>query len=121
MKRDMDLIRDLLLFIEEQPAGELTQQIAYDDEKHTGAEVVGHLKMLLDAGYVDGQMDGTIRQPLIAIHGLTMPGHDFIDSIRHDGVWNETKEKMAEYGGSVALATVQALAIKVGAKMLGLE
>lgn len=46
MKRDIDLIRDILLYVEDQPAGISIRQIAAP-EKYSPAEVTEHLRFLL--------------------------------------------------------------------------
>lgn len=121
MKRNMDLIRDLLLYVEELPAGEITQTVTYDDEKYTESQVFGHLKLLIDSDYIDGQIQiDHGGGSFILLRGLTMEGHDFLDVIRDETIWNETKEKIAKVGGSVAMDIVKATATAIVAKMLGL-
>jgi hypothetical protein len=120
MKRNMDLIRDILLDIESKPAGEMIQTIGYDSEKYTGEEMRGHLRLIDQAGLVDGKFRFLGESTLIAIHGLSNEGHDLLDAIRGDTVWARTKERVEEVGGSVTLDTLKAIATAVAAKLLGL-
>ena len=115
----MDLIRDILLEIEAQPAGKLIRNITLP-EKWSEEELVGHLRLINDAGLVDGKMEFFPEATLIAIHGLSNEGHDLLDSIRGETVWKKTKERVEEVGGSVALDTLKAIAGAVTAKILGL-
>lgn len=122
MKRDMDLMRDLLLYVESLPAGQVTQEVIYDVDKYQINDVLGHLKLLIDSYFVDGQVEIYHDSSfLVILHGLTMPGHDFIDSIRNETVWSQTKEKVASVGGSVAIEIIKDIAIFYGRQLLNLE
>lgn len=121
MKRNMDLIRDLLLHVEALPAGVISHEVTWDDEKYNEPQVLGHLKLLIDSDYIDGQIHLDHGGGcLILLRGLTMEGHDFLDVIRDDSIWLETKEKIAGVGGSVAMNVVKATATAILVKMLGL-
>ena len=41
---------------------------------------------------------------------ITFAGHDYLDSIRDDGIWNKTKQAVAETGGSATLEIIKSLA-----------
>lgn len=115
----MDLFRDILLEIEAQPAGKLIDEIKCPD-KHSIEEVLGHLRLIEQAGLIDGQVQFFDGGAFVAIHGLSNEGHDLLDSIRGEAVWQKTKERVEEVGGSVALDTLKAIAGAVTAKLLGL-
>lgn len=119
MKRDLDLIRDILLAIEAEPAGKLIRTIPLPS-KWTKEEAIGHLRLIKDAGLTDGKIDFHGDQLLMAIHGLSNRGHDLLDSIRNETVWQQTKDKVEEVGGSVGLDVVKAIAGAILGKMLGL-
>ena len=42
---------------------------------------------------------------------ITFAGHDYLDAVRDNGIWNKTKVVVAETGGSATLEMVRALAI----------
>jgi len=42
---------------------------------------------------------------------MTSQGHDYLDAIRNDGIWQRTKEAVAETGGSAALEIIKAVAL----------
>ena len=46
MKRDMELVRELLLEVEKQEPNTIKQEVEYEDDKWTGEEVMGHLNLL---------------------------------------------------------------------------
>lgn len=119
MKRNMDLIRDILLEIEAQPAGKLIEEISLPGDYST-EEIVGHLRLIEQAELIDGHLDFFAEGTAIAIDGLSNKGHDLLDSIRGEAVWAKTKERVEEVGGSVAMDTLKAIASAVAVKLLGL-
>lgn len=119
MKRNMDLIREILLNIEEQPPGNLIRTVNLRSE-WSREEVLGHLRLIDQAGLIDGNLKFHGDQVLMAIHGLSNEGHDLMDSIRSETVWTETKERVSTVGGTVALDVLKSVAGAVAAKLLGL-
>ena len=119
MKRNMDLIRDILLSIEDLPPSGPHQTLSVHGDWND-AEVTGHLRLVRDAGLVDGTIEFYGDDLLIAIYGLSNEGHDLLDSIRDDQVWEKTKSEVGKVGGSVAIETLKAVATAVAAKILGL-
>ena len=105
MKRDMDLIRDILLQIEggrehfETVSAEAAAIIKADTEEGLSREEADkrehHLELLQDAGYARFTRSG---EGWLA-EGLTWKGHDFLDSVRDDEVWRRTKEGARKAGG----------------------
>jgi hypothetical protein len=96
MKRDMDLIRLLLL------RSEGDEEAAQLVEKYEVPERAYHVALLQQAGFVDaditcdehGQPNGAI------VRGLTWQGHEFLDAMRDDTVWKKAKNKMIKPGVS---------------------
>ncbi len=85
MKRDMDLIRRLLLRIESDPLFDGNCQIQPTIPADLGItdqsyeKVVYHLNQLIDEGYVKGKT--TMHMPIIC--QLTWNGHKLLDEIRN--------------------------------------
>lgn len=119
MKRNMDLIRDTLLAIEELPPGRPHRSLSLHS-RWNNEEVVGHLRLVRDAGLVDGKIEFHRDDVLIAIYGLSNQGHDLLDTIRSDEVWEKTKTEVGKVGGSVAIETLKAVATAIAAKILGI-
>lgn len=100
MKRDMDLIRELLIAIEQDPQYNATDLFAFNEPADLGItsrsvdEVAYHLQMLIDSGLITG------KRSMTPIYGaLTMAGHDFLDSVRDSAIWTKTKETASQAGG----------------------
>jgi len=119
MKRDMDLIRDLLLRIESDPQMDGTREFYFDTAEemgisdHSTEEAAYNLGLLITAGFIDGAV--TIATPLQVVRGLTWDGHEFLDNIRSDEIWSKTKEQfkaLPSVGLKVVAAAAQALVMK---------
>lgn len=115
--RNMELIRDLLLTIESQPAGALIRQIEMPGI-YTKEEVIDHMRLVAEADLLNGRIEFTNSRMFLSIHGLTNKGHDLLDSIRSETVWVQTKEKVKEVGGTVSIDTLKAVATAIATKML---
>jgi hypothetical protein len=105
MKRDMDLIRDVLLKVESDPAMNGSQFMRYDTSyfpQHSQEEITYHIDLLFEAGLVKGSRS---LNPVPAISTLTWQGHEFLDDIRDPGIWDKVKEQAKVLPGiSVAFA-----------------
>lgn len=103
MQRNMDLIRDLMLRLEEIPlrAGLRMSISAHDDRMRIAAsspdEVAYHLDQIEQSGFVN---DGGVRPAVgIGFAGLTPAGHDFLDAVREPKVCVEMKIRAQKIGG----------------------
>jgi hypothetical protein len=103
MKRDMDLIRTILLKIE---ADQKFDGSSYHSAgaanlgitDHANEEVIYHVVMLVDAGFLVGNTKMT-RAGAVVVSKLTWPGHDFLDSVRDPKIWEKTKNGVEGAGG----------------------
>lgn len=122
MKRDMDLIRDLLLAIEASPKPELPEPPELDGR--SADVVMYHVRMLREAGLIDAldtsDMGGEFYQEL----SLNWHGHEFLDDIRDPEIWSKTKAGalrvgswslgvLAELAKGALIAKAQSLGIPV--------
>jgi hypothetical protein len=102
MKRDLGLIRELLLRLEALPMemyGAVT--ITPDNprvavEGYSEDEIAYHLSLLQERGLIEMETS----QPLIGIvfTRLSWEGHDFLDAVRDPEIWKKTKQGMDQVG-----------------------
>lgn len=111
MKRDMDLVRRILFEVEKLPP--LTAR-RIEVEGYSMNEVAYHCEMLYRYGLIKryhgdeiDQLDGVID---FWVEDLTWQGHDFLEKIREDTVWNKTKRVMKDKGLPFVLETVNIIA-----------
>lgn len=127
MKRDWDVIRDILLKIEneedlfaslpEQP--KWNDDLSVEDNLKAGEECLkaenllcGHLEILIESGYIDGVK--VIRSSHQWSWGtfsprLKMPGHDLLDTLRPVGMPQRLGKFANEHGVELTLDTIKAV------------
>jgi len=121
MTRDTDLIRDLLLFVEENDELRYAVDTGFtlpDDFQHLDLDVLGyHVHLLIEAGLVEGKVRRDTMGATIAcfITRITWEGHEFLDNIRSETIWNRAKERVSQTAGSVSLSILKKVATKVAA------
>jgi hypothetical protein len=114
MKRDMNLIRLLLLEIEGEEESDLTN---YSEE-----QVDYHKFLLLNGGLALGEdaMFSGQTHPVALLYSLTWEGHDFLDAARNETTWKKTLQKIKKSSGTVAFEVIKALLIAASKDKLGL-
>ena len=100
MQRNMDLIRQLLLGLE----GEKSTQYEFNIHGIAELEKWYNVDLLVKANLIRGvrvswAADGTGPYPFLeGLVALTWEGHDFLDAVRNDSVWQKVKEKIQASG-----------------------
>ncbi|PKV63379.1 DUF2513 domain-containing protein [Pontibacter ramchanderi] len=91
MKRNIDLVRQILLKTEE--LGFLNRSFELSIEDYSKEEISYHVKLLAQAGYLEAEYisckELTEWNPI----SLTWSGHEFLDAARDNTVWNKAKSK----------------------------
>ena len=112
MMRDMDVVKKVLLAIEENYK---TVALFNYDLKIDGLDMettAYHCKILHDGGFVSDYKaqfaDGHIY--LFRVGSLTWEGHDFLDKIRDDSTWAKTKETIKSKGLPMTLDAIKTVA-----------
>ena len=100
MKRDMDLIREILLQIEDSDGVYATpKQI----EGYSDNQWIYHLKHLKDGGILEGGLAISADEELTSLSEntwcLTQDGHDLLDVIRSPKIWGRIKRQIEITGG----------------------
>lgn len=117
MKRDMDLMRDILFWLEEHDTG------SPDIPEKEADEIGYHCHLLADAGLIRAA-DATLLEdtlPQAIPISLTSRGHDFIDSARSKTVWSTVKDKVITTTGGVSIAILTELLKEETKRRLGLS
>ena len=119
MKRNWETIRELLTKVEECTLpGEQVRLSSFPKER--SAEISYHMALLFEAGLVHGQMVQTLSPSVkdFLAQRLTWDGHEFLDSIQSDTVWNKTKKVFTEQGVTMTIDLVRDVAKKAAASFL---
>lgn len=94
---------------------------ALDIPDRSQAEINYHLLLLTEAGLLfQADMTKSPVAVLVLPIRLTWQGHEFLDAIKNDTVWQRIKDTVKEKGGSIPFDVLKALALKyVGSLFLG--
>jgi hypothetical protein len=105
MKRDWDLIRQILLAVE---AADANDRISDNDIDGCTPENFHHNAILLtEAGFVHAMILQNLETTLI--ESLTWEGHEFLDAIRDDASWEHIKTIAAEKSLGLSFASIKAI------------
>lgn len=102
MKRDADLSRDLLFSFE---GNDEWLQMTVGDTHGSSKEdrrKMYHINLMGDEGFLIGVGEVTFR--------MTSHGHDYLDAIRDEGIWNKTKEAVVASGGAATFEILKSVA-----------
>jgi Hypothetical protein (DUF2513) len=114
MKRDMDLIRAILLDAEGRTSpprlavAQSTRIEGYDD-----ATIVEHIRMLVDARMVEAHVIETRASSDWRIERLTWKGHDFLAAARDETDWKKAKTKLGSSLGSATLSILKEVLVQI--------
>ena len=118
MRRDLDLIRLILLELEAHQAP--TRPLQIQAEGYSPEQIAYHVKLLTEAGYVDAENLSAMGALDWRPKSLTAAGHDALDAIRNDTVWHKVKAQLKDRAISVPMATLVEFAAKLVKHKLGL-
>lgn len=97
MKRDMQLVRKLLLELEKRDHIIATSDMmVIEGEDHDPWTIEYHLSILADSEFVAAVYSNSGH---ISHYRLTWQGHEFIDAVRDDTIWRKVTEALQKLGG----------------------
>ncbi len=112
MKRNMELIRLLLLDVE----GEEEVDLSEHDEE----QLVFHRELIIEAGLAEGYIMRTFGGNTVEIERLTWNGHDFLDAARDSSRWRKAVKATGPATLEVIKSVLSSLAISAAKDQLGL-
>jgi hypothetical protein len=98
MKRDIDLVRQILTDMEDAPPMEVHTGFHYDG--YDTATVNEHIELLIEAGLLEGKVARSNSRSVANVTRLTWAGHDFIQSMVDESIWKKAKEQILKPGVS---------------------
>jgi len=109
MKRNMDLIREILLALEVHPESN-AYILNLSFPGHSEDEISYHCRLLFDAGMIDGECIPASGAPdKWMIRDLTWAGHEFLEASRDDNRWNKAKKIISEKTGSFSFEILKSI------------
>jgi len=121
MKRDLNLVRMILLDIESSPSGTPIREFTY--EGRSQPEILEHVALLLDADYIDGVLakNGMGMPAGCLVRRMTWAGQEFLAKAKNDTVWKKVMAQAEEKGMSTSMAVITGLLEAAAKKCAGLE
>lgn len=120
MKRDLDLLRKIILAVEDRPAEAAPRSI--EIEGYDATEIGYHSYLLVDSGLAKGVDVTTILDllPQWEVLHLTSAGHDFADAARNDSTWKTATKMVKDKTGGVTLEVMKQVLVSLVKNTLGL-
>ena len=120
MQRDMELIRKILFAIEEKYVDTWLSSSKIKIDGYDMKTIAYHCAVLHDAGLVSdykGQY-GDNELQFFGVGRLTWDGHELLDKIKSDTVWNKTKDTIKKKGIPFVLDAVKEIATAITKAMI---
>lgn len=109
MKMDVDLMRKILIKIADDDRREFPGRINIEDAEQLFVDY--QIELLNEQGFLMGQSvyddDAPEGGPIFLNNRLTMPGHEFLSSVRDPEIWKQTKAIAKKSGVGTLAAFVQ--------------
>jgi len=117
VKRDMDLVREVLLRVEEDTSGSIKH---LELDGFTPEEVAYHIVLLVEHGYLVGGVQPTVgnRPPIYIVQRMSWDGHEFLDLARNKTIWKEAKKTFVEKGAALSLEVLKVVLIELTRRAL---
>jgi hypothetical protein len=113
MKRDMELIRKILLFLEARPFPKAELDLPI--EGYERDVIRYHVLLLAQASLIDYEPEKTKTGRIIKAHalGLNWAGHEFLDTVRSEKVWKKLLKYAKDKGGSLPFDLLKSLGVEL--------
>lgn len=119
MKRDMELIRRVMLAAEKNK--DPYEVVDPKFEGHNETEISYQIALLDDAGLLHGQDRSAIGVFRWSAGALTWRGHEFVEAIRDEAVWKEALAIAGMTDDGVVFEILQKALMQVLEKRAGLD
>ena len=113
MQRDMDLIRKILFYVEENyVAGGPEIPVCIDG--YSDNVIYEHCILMRNDGLIGRILDtSALESKSCNVGNLTSEGFDLLDKIRTDTVWNKTKSVISEKGLPLVTGTIKTISTAI--------
>jgi len=120
VKRDLNLIRKIIVTVEDGPTGFVHGDVNIDGYSHE--EIGYHSYLIVNSGLAEGfdATSTTDTSPDWRIRNLTAAGHDFADVARSDTTWNKATDMIKDKAGGVTLEILKQLLFAIVKGQFGL-
>ena len=120
LKRDLDLLRNILLRIEDTDVSKKLTYRSFSDLCDDDEMILLHIELLMDAGFILAVDESASNEPDYTIARITFAGYEYLDTVRDESHWKDVKEKLLPLGGSATIDIVKELGVNFLRQQLGL-
>jgi uncharacterized protein DUF2513 len=120
MTRDMDLIRKMVLAMEDAPGGSAP---AFDFDGYTPEQIGYHAHLMFQAGLAAGDdlTNTDSVAPLASLRFLTWEGHEFAAASRDESRWKTAMDTVKQKGGTITIGVLTQLLTELMKSEFGLH
>ena len=122
MRKDYDLVRDILLKIEASSVTDRMDDHYFVDESTDRDAIAFHLDLLIDAGCIIAK--SFARKNAHSSHIVERmhdKGHEYLNTVRDNTVWKETKKSIGSVLSSMSIDIIKGVATDIALKLLGID
>ena len=112
MKLNIDCMRSVLLELEETPyqaslsLGDLVSSLSKQDFEYQ--DICYSVLKLNEAGYISANIQRNSQSTrILSLNDITFSGHQFLENIRSDSVWNNVKAIAVKIGSNSIASLTQ--------------
>ncbi len=123
MRRNPDLLRDIMLSAESFEPGRKVFASELKNLVGTPHEIADHIQQLIECGYLEGtvRFHGSQTNPTVVVHRVTSSGHDFLQAMRDDTIWKKVKQHVLLPSASWTLGLAVEYAKQIVRKTIGID
>lgn len=122
MRFKPEVMREILLHLENVPAGEIFEGLIQIDG-YSQPEVNLHMLLLVEEDYFVSPLVASVggMPGSFAIPALSMKAHEFLANARNNTVWKKVLAKAQAEGSSVSISILNGLLAAAAKKYAGLD
>nr|WP_315445759.1 DUF2513 domain-containing protein [uncultured Pseudomonas sp.] len=122
MKRDLDLVRKILMYYEDKEMDGMDRAI--EVEGYSESSINYHLLLMDEAGLLRCERSVSSSTPsrVIKVYpfSLTWKGHEFLSSAKNESLWGKAKSLSLDKAGVLSFDIMKDLLISMAKDKLGL-
>jgi hypothetical protein len=108
VKRDFDLIRKILLYVEENHDGSVMYIRGL--ENYDNKVLMTHCEILINQKFLEGEVSRVdTGEGIYICKGITYEGYEFLDKIRNTTFWKKIKKYAKEHAIEISFNTINSI------------
>lgn len=122
MERDMDLVRSILMEVED--AEQYISAEGMSDRLDAGVdEVQYHVEIMIDGGLLEGEITKNSAGGNLAavVQRMSWEGHEFLDATRTPDIWEDAKKAFSKKSVGMTFDLAKRVAKHYAEEKLGLD